>query len=216
MSNESIALLIALGTLAVAESQAITLGFTSLDDANAKLVFDGPNNTFSFGNVLSGEGAGYSFSISESDGLGDSLGLFGTITGTFNIGAVSNGEAPVSGVGQVVIEGGFLANVSFNNLFKTRATGGIEGEFNLSNITYAGSNADLLALAAGAPGQANLSFTISGKTLAQIVDSSTKTYTSYDGEFFGEAPTSVPDGGATALLLGLGLLGFAGVRRLKA
>lgn len=209
MSKLYFALLTAVVGLASQRAEAITLGFSSIDDSSAKLIFDGSTDTFKFGNAISGPGVGYSFSITESDGLGDSLGLFGSIEGTFNIGAVVNGEATVSGSGTVLLQGGFVANVSFDTIFKTRATGGIEGEFNLSNIVYSGSNADLLALQAGAPGEANLSFTISGMTLSDILASGTPVSTSYDGEFV----ASVPDGGATALLLGIGSLGLALFRR---
>ena len=212
MSRTSFALLIALGATAAPQSQAITLGFSSIDEANAKLIFNGTTDTFSFGTALTGTGTGYSFSLTESDGAGDAIGLFGTIEGTFSIGTVVNGEAPVSGTGKVIIEGGFIADVTFDNLFKTRATGGIEGAFNLSNIIYSGLNADLLALKAGAPGDANLSFTITGKTLSQIVESTTPISTSYDGEFYAQA-TSVPDGGATALFLGMGVISLAGMFR---
>jgi hypothetical protein len=212
-TKKSIALLLVLSGIATLQSKAVTLGFSSVDDSNAKLVFDGATDSFSFANALSGAGAGYSFSLTESDGAGDSIGLFGTIQGTFNIGAVVNGEAPVSGTGSVSIQGGFTADVSFDSIFKSKATGGIEGAFNLSNINYSGSNLDLLALQAGAPGDANLSFTITGMSLASIVSSTTPISTSYDGEF---RATSVPDGGATALLLGLGMLGLTGLRRCKA
>jgi hypothetical protein len=215
MSKTILALAVGLGALASQQSQAITVGFSSLDDASAKLIFNGTTDTFSFGNALTGAGAGYSFALTESDGAGDSLGLFGTIEGTFSIGTVVNGEAAVSGTGKVIIEGGFTADVTFDDLFKTRSTGGIEGAFNLSNIIYSGLNADLLALKAGAPGDANISFTISGKTLAQIVDSTIPIPTSYDGEFYAEG-TSVPDGGSSALLLGMGMLGVAGLYRKRA
>jgi hypothetical protein len=210
MSRTILALAVGLGALASQQSQAITVGFSSIDDANAKLVFNG--SSFSFGNAASGDGAGYSFSLTESDGTGDSLGLYGTIQGAFAIGTVVNGEAAVSGAGKVIIEGGFVADVTFDDLFKTRATGGIGGAFNLSNIVYSGLNVDLLALRDGAPGDANISFTISGKSLSQIVASTTPIATSYDGEFYATG-TSVPDGGSTALFLGMGVIGLAGVFR---
>lgn len=59
-------------------------------------------------------------------------------------------------------------------------------------------------------GDAHISFTITGMTLAQIVDSPNVISTSYDGE---ERATSVQDGGTTALLPGCGLVGLVGSYR---
>ncbi|MDQ2824197.1 MAG: hypothetical protein M3R29_01975, partial [Verrucomicrobiota bacterium] len=70
--------------LATYPAQAITVGFSSA--TNALIRFDASTDSFQF---IDGNGS-RDFEITLSDGAGDSLGLFGNLSGTFTIGSIGS------------------------------------------------------------------------------------------------------------------------------
>ncbi len=211
----------ALGAVAVAlavssvSAPAITLDFASI--VGARVQFDGNADTFSF---IPTDPALNQFQITSSDGAGDSLGLAGRMNGSFNIGAISTigglQTASVSGSGQVVIHDG-LGNDLTGSLtwdsISTFGTGGainVNGSLNLASLSYSGSRADLIALAASGVGSEVISFQfVPGKTLTELTTDGMVYKTSFSGSVSGtETATLVPDGGSTLMLLGMALGGF--------
>lgn len=183
-------------------AQAVTIGYSSV-----------PGGAINF--------SGGSFSFSPAvDSLqidtGSASGLFGEITGNYTIGAVTiTGPvqtAPVTGSGTFVIHDGlndFTADLTWGNIGTLFIFGALntQASLNLTNITYAGANADLLALANADPAAATLSFTfIPAKTVTELKSGNHSTT-------FSGTLASVPDGGSTLALLGLGLIGTGVLRK---
>lgn len=198
-------LMAAWALLSALPTQAVTFSFSNVP--GAQIAFDGAGN-FSFTPVTN---------IQIEDGT--AAGLLGSLSGTFAIGAVvpdgTGFFAPVTGSGTLtVFDGGtpFTATVSWGSIFQ-RGVGltlNVDGVENLSGITYAGSNPDLVSLAAGIQGSATVSFQfIPAKTLDQLKS------TSKSAAFSGSV-TGVADGGGTAAFLGLSLVGMAALRRRQA
>ena len=88
---------------------------------------------------------------------GTAVGGLGSITGTFTIGVITNPfgnlfTAPVTGMGTYVIHDGMgfdlTATLTWVNISQIGPFGflNLTGEANLTSITYAGTNADLVAL----------------------------------------------------------------------
>jgi hypothetical protein len=142
-----------------------------LDLANtsgAHLSFDG-NGTFTF----TPDTSGHEFQInSVSGGTGSALNLFGTISGTFTIGAISGNQAPVTGTGVLTISDGLknlTADISFVTIEKMGTLGALNFNdvVNLTNVHYTGANKDLESLAGGMDQAAVFSF-FDSHTLAQL------------------------------------------------
>jgi hypothetical protein len=201
-----------------AQAQAITIGFSS--GTNAVIRFDASTDSFQF---IDGNG-GRDFEITLSDGAGDSLGLFGNMSGTFTIGSIASffgvEFASVSGLGTFSIFDGsslLTATLAWNDIYTVGASGGINafGTLNLTNIIYSGTNADLLALASGAGNNATsaVSFQfVPPESLTDLTTGSGVFDTSYSGTVFAEAQ-SVPDNSATITLLAMSLAGIQAIRR---
>jgi hypothetical protein len=204
-------------------AQAISINIAGLGD----LQFNGATDTFSFTNEVSGR----DFLITSVTGPGATNSaqfLQGTIDGVYQIGAITTSgavqTAPVtlaSGTPLITIYDAFnimlTATVQWIQIKTEGLTGGLNsagGVLNLTNIQYTGANADLLTLKAsgGGSGSAVITFQFDpGKSLTDLTTAGI-TETSYSGSL----TANVPDGGTTAVLMGLGLLGvgFAG-RRMK-
>ena len=187
--------------------QAVTFGYSSADQA----VIDFPgNHTFHFNSGV----AGHDFMVTT----GTAAGLFGNITGTFTIGTITvNGtteSAPVTGSGTFVIHDGandLTATLQWVDITQmgTGGTLNIQGVVNLTNITYAGTNADLVALRNAGNAANVLTFQfVPAVDLITLSNGGVDHSTSYSGTV-----GTLPDGGTTVALLGLALTGLEGLRR---
>jgi len=206
--NVKMSVAAALGVLALSPaSQAVSFDYSSIPDAG--IVFDGASH-FSF----TGPVAGFDFQVDT----GSAATFFGNIDGVFTIGAVvaegGGFSAPVSGTGTITIfDGGVLtADIEWVKIFQ-RGTGGtlnVEGAVNMTNIQYVGgANADLEELAEIGWAYNVLTFQfIPAKSLNQLKTQALRT--SFSGSILAE---QVPDGGTSAVLLGIGLVGFGALVR---
>lgn len=228
----SVATFTALGALT---TQAISLDLVSISGPNAAsrgyVRFDGVTDSFSFVNVTAaGPTAGFSFSLSGSDGTGDSFGDYGTINGVFKIGAITTAGtkqiAPVtllSGPGTLVINDGtgfsLAGQIDWLEIFTDGTAGGLNsgGSINLKNVTYGGTESDLIALMNDASVTLQFGFN-PAKTLSDLVADTVLVsgarvanvnISSYTGDI---SASAVPEAGSTFLLAAsafLGTLGFA-------
>ena len=208
-------LALALGTLlAGAPLRAINLDFGSSPGATLQFAGDG---TFSFVDSSTGIYNGTDFVINLSSsgrtGSNSAVGLLGHLGGTFTIGAISSGVAPVTGSGPLSITDGanlFAGTVQWLQIHQAATSGNLNlsGVVNVTGITYGGSNQDLMELAAPGSASAVLSFSFAspGYSLTQLA--TTNVTTSYNGDL--HTSRSVPDGGTTVLVLG-GALGLCGL-----
>lgn len=190
---------LAFGTV---QSQAVSFDFSS-NPGTGLIQFDGAGN-FSFTSTT--------FQIDT----GSASGWTGDITGSFAIG-VGN-PAPVSNVGQFIIDDGatdLTADLTFGTIgvLGTGGTLNVFGVINLTNISYAGTNADLEALRDDVSGALVITFQfVPAVSLANLKAGVHKT--TFSGSVFSRS-SIVPDGGASAVLLGTGLLGLAAISRRK-
>jgi len=147
---------------------------------------------------------------------GTASGLTGDITGTYNIGAISSPfpgyqTATVTNAttgNQFIINDGsatFTANVDWINIFTAGASGGLNSDLtsgaviNLSNISYNGSNADLLTLAQSPLGTATISFQFTGTPPPSLTSlTTTGGSTSFSGSV---SPNAVPEPSMVVLLM---------------
>jgi hypothetical protein len=213
-------------------ANAISINFASA--GNATISFTGTGDTFTFNDsTLAGASLGRDFVINNSSGsgaTGSSAGLYGNISGTYQIGAITvNGAAQAAAVtlasavasNVFSISDGTFTLLAFVNwlTIKTEGTSGTlnqaGGTLSLTGITYSGSNADLIALKNSSLGNGiatvSFQFVDPQHTLTTLTADGAVNATSYSGSV-----TSVPDGGATAAFLGLGLLGVGLLsRRMK-
>lgn len=201
-------------------ANAIQINFAAHPSQSGAVAFDGASDSFYFVPAV------HQFQItSVLGGSGDSVGMSGNITASFLIGAVTvNGgiqTAPVSGAGTLTINDG-VTTLSAALVWGTISSFGIGGTMNhagilnLSDISYGGSHADLIALAAPGVGTAVVTFEFNQETsLIQLKDFGGQT--SFMGSFNSYRedidPPQVPDGGLTLALLGLALAGVESIRR---
>jgi len=188
---------LAMVTTMSVQAQAFVLNFSSVPSLTAGVVFE--NGSFEFNNAASGLYSGYSLQITDSSGVGDSVGDLGKINGTFTIGTITvsgnDQSAPVTGAGLLNISDGSLdltGNLVWNSI-STSGTGGdinIMGLLNLTSISYGGTQSDLQALAAAGTASDVVSFSFDpGLTLTQLHDETSPTKT----DFSGVITTSVPE-----------------------
>jgi hypothetical protein len=203
-----IAALICLTVFLAGNVCALTLDFANLTGANIQ--FNGGTDTFSFTN----NNTGYSFYITGSDSTGQSaIGKVGKITESFSIGDVttygSYQSAPVTGEGTLSIYDGsntLTADITWGEgatIGNKNVTFGflnVQGSLNLDNVSYDGSNTDLLTIKSAGDGIVTASFQfIPGVTLQQLKDGGVN-QTSYSGSLY-----VIPIPGAL-VLLGAGLV----------
>jgi hypothetical protein len=145
--------------------------------------------------------------------------LLGDISGTFTIGPIttvgSQSSADVSGSGEFVIHDGtssLKGTLTIGDILQvgTGNTLNYLGSINLTGISYNGTNPDLLALAASGSAIDVMTFQFATPIPLSVLASSTQS-TSFSGSLF--SPQVAPDGGATVMLLGLGLSALALLRR---
>ena len=200
----TIAMGLALGF--ASSAQALQINYSS--NVNSFIRFPG-DTTFHFAPAAS------QFTITN----GSASGLLGEITGVYTIGTITTiggvSSAPVTGTGTFVIHDGAFSLVGTLSWVSVLQIGSgitlnVMGTANLTNITYGGSNADLVALAAAGTGINALTFQfVPGLSLTRLRNGPGPNQTSFSGSI---SPT-VPDGGTTVALLGLGLAAVEGVRR---
>src|SRR5258708_7824296 len=195
------------------QAKAITLNFQSL---NGTVISFTSNSTFGFTSTN-----GYQFSISSvAGGIGDSVGLDGYLApgGPFTIGAITTNaglqSAPVTGTSTLHITDnatldltGTIDWISIGTI-NTLGIINLNGQVNLTAITYTGANSDLTALAAAGSATDVVTFQfVPAKDLTQL--STTGGETSYSGSI-----TTVPEPGAWVLVvMGTGLGVFLRGRR---
>ena len=199
------------------QARAITLNFQGLDGTVISFT---SNSTFGFTSTN-----GYQFSISSvAGGVGDSVGLDGFLSpgGPFTIGAITTNaglqSAPVTGTSTLHITDnatldltGAINWISIGTI-NTLGIINLNGQVNLTAITYTGTNSDLTALAAAGSATDVVTFQfVPAKDLTQL--STTGGQTSYSGTI-----TAVPEPGAWVLVamgtgLGVFLRGRKQVRR---
>jgi hypothetical protein len=186
---------------------------------NSDVAIQGSTSWAAF--TFANNGAGQGFDITNSSGFGDSVGLYGTISGTFSYTAASitsNGPgqtAPVS-----TSAGATLTITDASNMPLTATVSGVDiatfgtagainmdGAINLTDVHYSGANIDLLELksdVAANGGVVALTFQfVPGESLAQLATGGSEFATSYSGTI---AAASIPEPGT--LLLGCIALGM--------
>jgi hypothetical protein len=205
----------------------LSLDFSSDVGANVEFKGSGTGATFVFNN----NGTGHGFDITSSTGVGDSVGLQGTIGGTFSytkasivtLGPLQMAPVSTSGGLFTISDGSphsLTATITGVDL-DTAGSGGtvnVDGAINLSNVVYTGTNADLVELrneANGSGGAVSITFQfLPAESLTQLTANHSDKKTSYSGSLI---TMSVPE--PSSLVLGctaaLGLIGY-GLRRRRA
>ena len=226
-TNKILLMALAAAGVGMTSAHALTFGFSSVANATVGVTeaipASGVFNRINFNNGTAGDvnGSFADFEITLSDGAGDAVGLYGDISGNFDIDPTTvvdtgggNQLATVNGTGTLTIDDGvgnlFQGNIVFTKL-GTFGIGGVlnfTGSVNLTGITYAGANVDLLEMAD--PESAITTVTFQFATFPGDIDDilASGGSTSYSGSI-----TSIPDGGWTVTLLGGALLGLAFYRR---
>jgi len=195
----------------------LTLDISSASNADLAIQGSGSGATLAFQNNQAGQG----FDITKSSGVGDAVGLFGTITGTFSYTAASiTSSGAVQTAAVTPSSGATLTITDADHVSLTAAISGVDiatlgtaGAFNvdgaldLTNVSYSGTNTDLLDLKndiTANGGIVALTFQfVPGESLTQLAAAGSDT-TSYSGTI-----ASVPEPGT--LLLGCIALGTIAV-----
>jgi hypothetical protein len=187
----------------------LILDISSVANADIAIQGTGSGATFAFQN----NGAGQGFDITRSSGLGDSVGLFGTISGTFSYSATSitsigpgqttpvstsSGATPTITDAKDVSLTAAISGVDISTL-GTAGVINVDGAINLTNVHYSGTNADLLELkndVAASGGIVALTFQfVPGETLTEMAAGGSDP-NSYSGTI---ATASIPEPGSLVL-----------------
>ena len=193
----------------------LTLNFAS--NTGSSVQFNGTASTFDFNNGNNG----YQWNVTSEVGGSSALGLNASVNnGPFHYGPItiagSVQYATVTGpLGNLVLFDGAANNLSGTVNWIDVATYGVGSgvlnatlDVNVSNITYSGSNPDLLFLVAHQPGSMDVSFQFpTSSTLTELSTGTGPYLTSYSGSI------SVVPEPSTLALAGLGGLALLLRRR---
>lgn len=215
MTKKTISTLAAAATASLFATQASAINFDISSAGDSGMDFYGDSSFDFFSNT-----DGHVFEINDTDGAaGDAKGLFGSISGMWTIDPWAGNTTSLSGgpgIFSIMDEAGemFTADIDFKKIGTVLSGGVINGSSNLTNFSYSGLNSDLGMLYAAGSATLALSFEMAGGpenlTLGHLAENEFETTFSGDLESGSQA---VPDGGATAAMLGFGLLATAGVAR---
>jgi hypothetical protein len=207
----------------------LTLAMSNATSSSVEFIGSGTGATFQFNNNSSGQGFKVT-SSSSGTGSNTAVGLSGTLGGTYSYttaSIVTNGSTQTALVttnnGSLTISDGtnlLTGTVTGVNVSTTGVLGVVDmsGAINLTNVSYSGTNADLLKLmneAKGNGGVVTISFQfLPAKTLTQLAASGSDKKTSYSGSI---ATTVAPEPSSLAItgIAALGMIGF-GLRRRNA
>jgi PEP-CTERM motif len=207
----------------------LTLNLSNAMNADIAFQGNGSGATASFINNNSNEG----FKITTSSGTGDSVGLFGTLAGTFSyttasivtIGTSMQSAPIVSSGGILTIADGHTHSLTASVTMDTIETVGVAGSMNvnaainLTDVSYGGSNHDLTQLMteADAPGGAELTISfqfVPAENLTQLAGSGADNDTSYSGTITALSAVPEPSSMAIAALGAVGLVAYGARRRI--
>jgi len=191
----------------VNSAQAVAFNYVGNPGNNSEIVFPGDTH-FSINPGLD------NFIITT----GSCFGCHGDMTGTFTIGTIvvdgfHRAHADVTGTGTFVIHDGsgfdLTATLEWKSIAQVGTLNGLNfnGQVNLTGISYLGTNADLVALAAAGSGVNTLTFQFASFIpLSRLRNGPGPIENTFSGTV-----ASVPDGGTTVMLLGaaLGVIGIA-------
>ena len=203
----------------VGSARADTVSCNFACEAGSSIDFNGTNQSFDFPTTST-----YDFAITTatSPNLG---GLQGNIGGTFTVGTITTAEDGGQQANVTSTDGTFsvfdgastlTANLNWETIQVLYGLFGIlnvKGAANLSDVTYSGSNSDLLGIRNGTDQTVVLTFQFSPvteRTLAELMTPGQVNSTSYSGSL-----SSVPEPSSCMLLVtaSLGLLTYARRRR---
>ena len=218
MKSSLLAVLIAALALVTQTAYANVISCDFSNVAGASIKFTGTGDTIEFPNTNT-----YDFGITDATSP-NLAGLQGNIGGTYTVGAITS----VAGVetasvttsdGTFSVDDGFsntlTADLDWKDILVFSLVGGmnVTGTANLDNISYSGSNSDLLDIKNGGAQTVVLTFQFSPftkKSLTELMTDGQVNSTSYSGSL-----SSIPEPSSCTLLIaaGLGLLSYAWRRR---
>ena len=199
----------------VAFAAPTSIGFTSNGgngSPGGNIEFSG--GVITFPNFGGSPGTGFDFKLSNcvpSCSDANTTSLYGNIGGSFTIGAITTvggfSSAPVTGAGTFSIFDGtntFSANLTWDSISGNAFSEGLNtlnGDVNVTGVTYSGTNVDLQTLAALSSGIATLNFNFTSSTPLSVLAGPGTTFDNYSGNY---APVPEP---TFYGLLGLGVAG---------
>jgi hypothetical protein len=224
-----------LATAFIGLTTAFTVGAQGLNFSStvgSTIQFNGNSSSFQFNSstspVFGGIFNGSQWLVSsQTGGTGAATGLLGLFNnGPFSYGSITtivsgagvDESAPVTGpTGALVINDGsgfnLTGNINWGELSTHNYLGGINATLavNITGLSYAGTNPDLIAFAGGNSAAMDLTFQFApGMSLADLTSGTGSYLTSYSGSLTTTVPEPTTIG---CLVLGLGILTFS--RRFK-